>query len=414
MSQLTRVGIRLAVLTLIGAVLGLAAPASDTFASVLQQGEVSTVSISPPDETIGCDETITLDVRINDVQGLYGVDFRISYDPSIVEVVDASGEAVGVQIAPGTFPDVGGGAGLIQINSVDTGSGVVSYAATLINPSPPEPGTSGVAAQITFKGVAAGSSDIAFVSVMLSDQPARPLEATPIDGRLTVRCDGSATDVPETPDPNETPDPGNTPDPRPTRIGPGPGPGPGPRPRPGGDKPCHHLVASGNTLYSLARQYGTTVSAFMSVNKLKSPDWIYIGQKLVIPGCDGHGQPGPGGPGPGHGDNCRTHIIKYGETLYSIALNSGDSVHGLATRNGIVNPEMIWAGQRISVCPGGGYGNPAPYPTKPGCSSTHVVKPGETLIGISLWYGHPVHVLAHLNNLVNPNLIYSGMTLCIP
>lgn len=401
MSQLARVWTRLAVLSLIGAALGIAAPASLSFASVSQQGGGATVSISPPDETIGCDETITLDVRLNNVQGLYGIDFRISYDPSIVEVVDANNGQPGVQIEPGTFPNVGGGAGLIQVNNVDTGSGVISYAATLINPSPPEPGTSGVAAQITFRGLSGGTTDIAFVSVMLSDQPARPIEATPIDGRLTVRCDGQPTRV-------HTAVPGVTPTARPTAI-------PGyPTAVPPTGKPCHHVVVAGNTLYSLARTYNTTVSAFMAVNKLKSPDWIYVGQKLVIPGCSGQGQPSPG-PGPGPGPNCYTHRIAYGETLYRIALNTGDSVHGLATRNGIVNPELIYAGRRITVCPGGGYGSPSPYPKpKPGCSNTHLVRPGETLIGISFRYGRPVYLLAQVNHLVNPNLIYAGMTLCIP
>jgi len=322
MKHLARGATRLSVVALIGAALGIATTAAPVLGSGLaQQGEAATVAISPPDEIIGCGEEITLDVRINGASGLYGVDFRISYDPTVVEVRDASQESVGVQIRPGTFPDVSGGRGLIQVNNVDPGSGTIGYAATLINPTPPEPGTSGVAAQITFRGLATGATDIAFISVLLSDQPARPISAVPIDGRLRVRCDGGVT--PSATRPPTTPPPPTT--------------------QPPSDKECHHVVLKGETLYSIARRYGTTVQSFMAVNNIANPDWIYAGQKLVIPGCDGDGPgngPGPvPGPGPGPGDDCYSHSVKPGETMYHIALNTGDSARGIATRHGGITPE---------------------------------------------------------------------------
>jgi LysM repeat protein len=44
----------------------------------------------------------------------------------------------------------------------------------------------------------------------------------------------------------------------------------------------------------------------------------------------------------------------------------------------------------------------------------HVVKPGESLYGISLMYGVSPHEIGYANNLAYPDLIYAGQTLCIP
>ena len=62
----------------------------------------------------------------------------MKFDPKVVEVVDANGDAVGVQIVPGGMPDVGDGKGLIQVNMVDVDTGQISYAAVLLNPADPQ------------------------------------------------------------------------------------------------------------------------------------------------------------------------------------------------------------------------------------------------------------------------------------
>lgn len=44
-----------------------------------------------------------------------------------------------------------------------------------------------------------------------------------------------------------------------------------------------HTVRPGNTLYSLARWYGSSVNGLMKANHICNPNLIYIGQKLCIP-----------------------------------------------------------------------------------------------------------------------------------
>ncbi len=56
------------------------------------------------------------------------------------------------------------------------------------------------------------------------------------------------------------------------------------------DKPDHdkpsmvvYIVQPGDTLYKIARRYKTTVAAIVDANDLENPDYINVGQKLLIP-----------------------------------------------------------------------------------------------------------------------------------
>lgn len=44
-----------------------------------------------------------------------------------------------------------------------------------------------------------------------------------------------------------------------------------------------HIVRPGDTLTSIALQYGISTQALMAANNLRDPDFIYIGQRLMIP-----------------------------------------------------------------------------------------------------------------------------------
>jgi LysM repeat protein len=48
-----------------------------------------------------------------------------------------------------------------------------------------------------------------------------------------------------------------------------------------------YVVRYGDTLYGIARWFGTTVSAIASANGIANPDLIYAGQPLLIPGPGG-------------------------------------------------------------------------------------------------------------------------------
>lgn len=139
-----------------------------------------------------------------------------------------------------------------------------------------------------------------------------------------------------------------------------------------------HYVRSGETLDSIAMQYGVSTEAIMRYNGIINPDLIFVGQPITIPG-GGYGPP-MGYPNPGYSCGVNVHVVKFGETLSSIAWKYGTSVEQLMRMNNIFNPDLVYVGQPL--CVPGGYApqppvmwpqpayNPAPPPPSPcGCNT---------------------------------------------
>jgi LysM repeat protein len=114
-----------------------------------------------------------------------------------------------------------------------------------------------------------------------------------------------------------------------------------------------HVVRPGETMYSIGRLYGVSMWAIANANGIVNPNFIYVGQCLVIPVCPA--------PAPGGG----VHIVRPGETLTRIAARYGVSVWAIASANGLANINHIYVGQRLTIP---GY---AP-PPKPGPKPTAV------------------------------------------
>lgn len=164
-----------------------------------------------------------------------------------------------------------------------------------------------------------------------------------------------------------------------------------------------YIVRWGDTLFSIARRFGTTVDAIKAANGLTS-DLIIVGQELTIPG----GGVPPGPPPPPDGGPI-VHIVQPGENLFRIALRYGTTVDAIARANNVANPWYIYVGQRL-IIPGTDGGTPPPG--SPG--KTYVVQPGDTLYSIAVRFNTTVQALVVANNLSSPNLIYVGQILNVP
>ncbi len=188
-----------------------------------------------------------------------------------------------------------------------------------------------------------------------------------------------------------------------------------------------YVVVAGDTLATIAARFGTTVAAMASANHLADPNLIYAGQRLVIPGGSA---PSPS-TGPSWGAPAgSTYVVVAGDTLGTIAARFGTTVAALAAINHLADPNLIYAGQVLSltgVAAGGGSGGggtggtatgwttPAPAPSRPAASGggTYVVVAGDTLGSIAARFGTSVAALAAANHLSNPNLIYAGEVLVL-
>lgn len=102
----------------------------------------------------------------------------------------------------------------------------------------------------------------------------------------------------------------------------------------------------------------------------------------------------------------RSHVVQPGENLFRIALHYGMTYQALAAANGIVNPDLIYVGQSLTISAEG--------PSEPAGERTHVVQAGENLFRIALRYGTTVEAIAVANGISNVHLIYAGQSLRIP
>ena len=154
-----------------------------------------------------------------------------------------------------------------------------------------------------------------------------------------------------------------------------------------------YTVQWGDTLYSLALRFNTTVDAIVTLNGLSDRNYIRIGQVLRIRGTPASGTSGE-------------YTVQPGDTLYSIALRYGTTVDAIQSANGIVNPAYIQPGQKL-IIPSGGTA-----PTSG--ATTYVVQADDTLYGIAARYGKNYWDIVVANNLPDPALIYVGQVLTIP
>jgi LysM repeat protein len=105
-----------------------------------------------------------------------------------------------------------------------------------------------------------------------------------------------------------------------------------------------------------------------------------------------------------------SHVVAPGETLSEIALAYGVPLDVLAEQNHIVNVDLIYAGEALTV-PGQA---PPAGPPAPG-QGTHTIQPGESLTSIAAMQRTTVQQLIAANpDIVNPNLIFVGESLNVP
>jgi len=168
------------------------------------------------------------------------------------------------------------------------------------------------------------------------------------------------------------------------------------------------VVKPGETLSEIAERYGTTVDRLMQLNGLRSPQDLWAGSRIQVPGAGRGSGGGRGGGASGSGN----YTVKTGETLSEIAERYGTTVDRLMQLNDLRSPQDLWAGSRIQV-PG------ASAPSRPASASPpvnrnareHRVQPGETLSEIAALYGIPMSRLVALNGLSQPNNVQAGTTL---
>lgn len=95
------------------------------------------------------------------------------------------------------------------------------------------------------------------------------------------------------------------------------------------------------------------------------------------------------------------YTVRPGDTLWALSRRFGTTIQAIAQRNGIQNPNLIYAGETLVIPRAAG-------------GIQYTVQPGDTLWALSRRFGTSVSAIAQLNHIANPDLIYVGQVLTIP
>lgn len=146
-----------------------------------------------------------------------------------------------------------------------------------------------------------------------------------------------------------------------------------------------YTVKSGDTLYGIARKFNLSVDELKRLNNLTSNS-LSIGQKLKI--------------STNLDDTETTYTVSKGDTLYGIANKFGVSVNNLKNINNLTS-NTLSIGQVLKI------------PSTTSDKLTYTVKKGDTLYSIARTYNTTVNEIKSLNNL-NSNSLSIGQTLILP
>lgn len=161
----------------------------------------------------------------------------------------------------------------------------------------------------------------------------------------------------------------------------------------GSSQEAFHIVRRGETLFSIAQRYGSTVEAFARFNGVENPSRIYVGQRLWIP---------PRGSIGVDPLSTVSYVVQPADTLIGIARRHVTSWRDLARLNNLLSPNVLHVGMVIQV------------PASVQAGALHVVEPGQTLFGIALRHEVPPWQLSTVNRISSPALLYPGQDLLIP
>lgn len=144
-----------------------------------QQG--ASVWLEPETLALHAGETAEVHVLIAGVTDLAGVEMHISFDPSLVEVLDTAPEEEGIQIAHGDFLAVD----FVAVNRVDPDEGRIDYAVARMPPHPPASG-SGELAVITVRATGSRDTLLTLDDVILADPDGDPIPVEYAEGTANL------------------------------------------------------------------------------------------------------------------------------------------------------------------------------------------------------------------------------------
>jgi hypothetical protein len=172
--------------------------------SPVQAQTVASISLQPSAADLAPDETVTLDIMVDDnIQSLYGAQFQLTFDSATLQVVDANpdanqGAAAGpVAVGPllsAELLETAGADFVVGQNRADNARGTIDFTIAQLNPAAPVD-RGGVLASVTFQAVSGGHSDLSLANVLLSNRKGELIPASVSGGGIDVALPEAAEPV---------------------------------------------------------------------------------------------------------------------------------------------------------------------------------------------------------------------------
>jgi membrane-bound lytic murein transglycosylase D len=185
----------------------------------------------------------------------------------------------------------------------------------------------------------------------------------------------------------------------------------------------NHHVRRGDTLSSIARQYGVSIDSLRAANDLRG-SVIHPGQSLLIPSSDPAAATLASLAAPREdiaaqlperqksarsSPKARVHVVRSGDTLWGVARKYGVTVPALAAANGLSSQAGLVPGARLDI-PGSGS---SARSGSGGDRVTYKVRRGDTLSQIADRYNVTVRQLMSWNKLRRASSLQTGQRLVL-
>lgn len=185
--------------------------------------------------------------------------------------------------------------------------------------------------------------------------------------------------------------------------------------------PRTYRLEIGDTLRSVAAEFGTTWQAIAAFNNIPNPNYVQAGTIITIPPAD-FVPLATGGPVTTQTTTPvvttpapMTYVVQQGDVLAVIAQNFNVTLDSLRQFNNLTPSDAIFPGDVLVIPPTGGPVVAQPVtPVRQAINGIYTVQAGDTMFAIASSFGVNVYTLAEANSILNLNSIFSGQRLVIP
>ena len=128
-------------------------------------------------------------------------------------------------------------------------------------------------------------------------------------------------------------------------------------------------VQPGQTMFSIAKSNGLTVTELAQANNIPAPYTLRVGQRLVVPGVENPTSPSAsfmpanGNPKQQNFAGSGIHRVAAGETLFAVGRKYNVHPYKIARHNNLSEPYSLSVGQQLRIPAGDGFQTAAQMPT---------------------------------------------------